>query len=101
MAYLPVNARSEFVIPANFADGGVCESTCRFHDASPALNSPALRPTRGSGFGAVVDMSTEDAVVVIGALADGEIAVLHAAAESTPMASDSLRTADWVMGTVV
>jgi len=33
--------------------------------------------------------------------ADGAMAVLHAAAESTPMASDSLNTADWVMGTDV
>jgi hypothetical protein len=35
-------------------------------------------------------MVAVDAVVVTGALAEGEIAVLHAAAESTPMASDSL-----------
>src|SRR5690348_4623710 len=99
MAYLPVKARSEFVIPANFGDGGVCESTWRFHDASPALNSPALRPTRGSGFGAAVDIVAVEAPVVTGALA-GEIAVLHAAAERAPMASDSLNTEWWVMDIV-
>lgn len=86
-------------MPANCADGGVWERSWRFQDASPALNRPALSPTRGSGFGAAVDIDAVDAVVV-GALADGEIAVLHAAAESIPMASDNLKTADWVMDTV-
>jgi len=47
-----------------------------------------------------VDIVAEDVLGVAGALADGAMAVLHAAAESTPRASDSLRTADWVMGTV-
>src|SRR5260370_25835479 len=56
MAYVPENARSELVTPANFSDGGVFETTRRFHDASPASMSPARRPTRGSGVGATVDM---------------------------------------------
>ena len=43
-------------MPTNFADGGVCESTRRFQVASCASMSPALRPTRGSGFGAVADV---------------------------------------------
>jgi hypothetical protein len=46
-----------------------------------------------------VDIDVVDALVVAGALA-GEIAVLHAAAERAPMASDSLRTAEWVMDIV-
>ena len=87
-------------MPAKLGGGGVCDSTCRFHEASPALNRPALSPTRGSGFGAVADVETMDPFVE-GALAVEEIALLHAAAESTPMASDSLYTADWVMDTVV
>jgi hypothetical protein len=45
-------------------------------------------------------LAAED-VEVAGAEADGAMAVLHAAAESTPMASDSLNTAEWVMGIVV
>src|SRR3989454_7010843 len=56
MAYFPVKARSELVTPANFSEGGVFETTRRFHDASPASMSPARRPTRGSGLGATVDM---------------------------------------------
>src|SRR5713226_8374173 len=56
MAYVPENARSELVTPANFSDGGVFETTRRFQDASPASLSPARRPTRGSGEGATVDM---------------------------------------------
>ncbi len=44
------------MIPTNFSDGGVFESTLRFQIASPASLNPALRPTRGSGFGATVDI---------------------------------------------
>jgi hypothetical protein len=44
----------------NALDGGVFESNRRFHAAVPALNQPALRPTRGSGLGAVVDMFAGD-----------------------------------------
>src|SRR5579862_9690257 len=42
-------------------DGGVMETTSRFQIACPALNHPAFRPTRGSGVGAVADMSAEGA----------------------------------------
>src|SRR5437667_11448463 len=56
MAYGPMNARSELVMPANFSGGGVFETTRRFHVASPAFMTPARRPTRGSGLGATVDM---------------------------------------------
>src|SRR5450432_3809859 len=56
MAYWPVKARSEFVMPTNFADGCVRESTRKFQVASCASMSPACRPTRGSGFGAVADV---------------------------------------------
>src|SRR5437667_6973145 len=74
MAYGPMNARSELVMPANFSGGGVFETTRRFHVASPAFMSPARRPTRGSGLGATVDMFAppDDA---------------HAAREHTPMVS--------------
>jgi hypothetical protein len=48
-----------------------------------------------------VDIVADDALDVAGTLADGAIAVLHAAAASRPMASESLDTAEWVMGTVV
>src|SRR5262249_769138 len=90
MAYLPVKARSELVIPVNFSDGGVFESTCRFQAASPASNFPARRPTRGSGLGAVVDMSP----VGVGALAPETTAErAHAPAESSPMTNDSFNTA--------
>ena len=41
----------------NFSDGGVLETSRRFHAATPASNHPALRPTRGSGWGAETDMS--------------------------------------------
>ena len=43
-------------MPTNCSDGGVLETTRRFHVASAAFISPAWRPTRGSGLGAVVDM---------------------------------------------
>src|SRR5215207_1901255 len=55
MAYLPVNARSEFVTPRNFSAGGVVEIILRFHAACAASQRPAASPTRGSGLGAVAD----------------------------------------------
>jgi len=42
---------------SNFAGDGTLVTSRRFHVAWAALCSPALRPTRGSGRGAVVDMS--------------------------------------------
>jgi hypothetical protein len=65
---LRVKARSEFVsLPSpgvlglvNFSDGGVAETNRRFHIAVPGSHQPALRPTRGSGLGAAVDIPVED-----------------------------------------
>ena len=39
--------------PSTFPVGGVVEIMRMFHAASPASHQPALRPTRGSGVGAV------------------------------------------------
>src|SRR5207249_9437211 len=58
MTSLPENERSEFVTPANFSDGRVFETTRRFQVASPAFIAPGRRPTRRSGVGAVVDISS-------------------------------------------
>src|SRR5262245_40751033 len=55
MAYLPLKARSEFVAPRNFSDGGVFDTTRRFHAASAASIRPAPKPTRGSGDGGEVE----------------------------------------------
>src|SRR5262245_60044758 len=55
MVYLPVNARSELVTPRNFSDGGVVDTSLRFHAAWPASHRPGDRPTRGSGLGVVAD----------------------------------------------
>ena len=49
--------------PANFSDGGVVDTRRMFHAASPASHMPALRPTRGSGFGATADMPGPPGVV--------------------------------------
>ena len=60
-----MNARSEFVEPTNFSDGGVLEISRTFHDASAARSRmravaesrrPGRRPTRGSGLGGDADM---------------------------------------------
>src|SRR5437660_10398886 len=55
IARLPVNARSECVAPSTFPFGGVVESMRMFHAACAASQRPGLRPTRGSGVGAVSD----------------------------------------------
>src|SRR5687767_397757 len=55
MVYLPVKARSELVTPRNFSDGGVVDTSFRFHAAWPASHWPGDRPTRGSGLGVVAD----------------------------------------------
>src|SRR4029453_18102311 len=55
MTYLPVNARSECVAPSTRPLGGVVDSIRMFHAAWAASQRPALRPTRGSGVGAVAD----------------------------------------------
>src|SRR5512143_956873 len=94
MAYRPVNAKSEFtrlrspgvLLLRNADDGGVFESNRRFHAAVPASNHPAMRPTRGSGLGAVTDMSAGDGEPACVAIDDGDVA--HAAAASTVIAPD-------------
>src|SRR6266487_4117351 len=75
-------------MPRNCSDGGVCESTRRFHTASPAFIRPAWRPTRGSGLGAAVDLLSFGA----GLLEPAEEAEWAQAADSSPSASDSDRS---------
>src|SRR4030095_15449458 len=55
IVYFPLNARSECVAPSDFPVGGVVEMRFMFHAACPASHQPALRPTRGSGDGAVAE----------------------------------------------
>ena len=74
----PLKAMSELVTPLNFSDGCVSETTCMFHVASWALNWPALRPTRGSGLGADVDMLFAGA----GLLPPDAMEWLHAATDN-------------------
>ncbi len=57
IAYFPENARSECVAPSTFSVGGVVEISFRFQAACPASQTPAARPTRGSGDGAVSEMT--------------------------------------------
>src|SRR5690348_1566690 len=51
MAYFPKNPRSELTL-LNWPGVGVLDTRRMFQLASPASVTPALRPTRGSGFGA-------------------------------------------------
>src|SRR6185369_10291819 len=55
IARLPEKARSECVAPSTFPVGGVVESIRMFHAAWAASQRPGLRPTRGSGVGAVAE----------------------------------------------
>src|SRR6185436_4256474 len=55
MAYLPLNARSECVAPADASLGGVVEIMRMFQAACAAVQRPGARPTRGSGFGGVIE----------------------------------------------
>src|SRR5262247_672831 len=55
MTYFPVKARSECVAPADAALGGVVEIMRMFQAACAASHRPAARPTRGSGFGGVIE----------------------------------------------
>src|SRR5436190_8753753 len=55
IVYLPLNARSECVAPSDLPLGGVVDTRFMFQAAWPASHQPALRPTRGSGDGAVAD----------------------------------------------
>src|SRR6185436_12824832 len=50
--------------PRNFSDGGVLETSRMFQAAWAAVfMTPARSPTRGSGFGAVVDIGPAEVVV--------------------------------------
>src|SRR3954451_15305611 len=94
MAYGPLKARSELVMPAKLAGGGVLETTRRFHDASPAFIRPARSPTRGSGLGADAEMAADDAADELAGIMD-PLAVegpldAHAPADASTSASDSL-----------
>src|ERR1041384_1652013 len=89
MAYGPMKARSELVslrapgvlgVMKSF-DGGVFETTRRFHAASPAFIHPARRPTRGSGLGAAVERSGRGAAPIEADEEDDEEA--HAAREAS------------------
>ena len=73
------------VTPANFSDGRVFETTRRFQVASPAFISPARRPTRRSGLGAVVDISS--------------FALAHAASDSAAI-TDREDVAEFTWGSV-
>src|SRR5437867_4312640 len=55
MTYFPVNASSDWVAPADDALGGVVEMMLMFHAACAAPKRPGARPTRGSGFGGVIE----------------------------------------------
>src|ERR1051325_9137093 len=98
MTSWPVNARSELVLPRNFPDGGVLESTRRFQVASPASINPARRPIRGSGLGAPdvewpVPLLALTCWVGAGAPAPVEVEWAHAAADSSVIARACFREA--------
>src|SRR5439155_1370517 len=88
MAYRPMKARSELVslrspgvlgLRKSF-DGGVFETTRRFHAASPAFIHPARRPTRGSGLGTLAERSGRGAAPTEAEVDDEEEA--HPASEA-------------------
>src|SRR5205823_2595749 len=79
---------------SNFAGLGVLDTSRTFHAASPALVKPGLRPTRGSGRGAAVDMAAVGAGAVAGlaegaGLGAGDCAVWVDLAHAATSASDS------------
>jgi hypothetical protein len=76
-----VKAISEFVIPSNFSEGFVEDTSLRFHAAVAASYLPARRPTRGSETGAPGAVLLLPTAVV-------EIAGAHPAADNEPIASD-------------
>src|SRR5688500_18480932 len=89
-----MKARSEFVTPTNFSDGGVVETLRMFHAASAASMRPARRPMRGSGLGGSAD-------IVAGAAPASAVDVdeeAQAAAESAASASDRMLRADAMPG---
>src|ERR1051326_7162121 len=98
MTYWPVNARSELVLPRNFPDGGVLDTTRRFQVASPASINPARRPIRGSGLGApdvewTAPLPALTRWLGAGAFAPVEVEWAHAAADSSVIARVCFRKA--------
>src|SRR5688500_16811263 len=93
---LPTNARSEFLSRAstkgarNFSDGFVVEISRMFQFATPASNQPGLRPTRGSGLGAVTDIIADGSDE--GSLSeDDEGAVAHPAVANSATSESAVR----------
>src|SRR6266496_2336513 len=78
MTFVPVNPRSELVIPAKCSGDGVCDTFFEFQIASPASCNPAFNPTRGSGDGAATsgaDISGLDTELALGDIdVDDELA---------------------------
>ena len=86
--------------PANFSEGGVVDTRRMFQAAWPASHMPALRPTRGSGFGATADMPPPDVVedwrtprgTAGRAAAQGDV---HGSAPSSTRTADSTCKSHW------
>src|SRR5512133_3327300 len=91
MTFVPVNPRSELVIPAKCSGDGVCDTFRRFQIASPASCNPAFNPTRGSGDGAA--MSGADMLGTDSELALGDIDVVDELAAQPAMTSDTITDA--------
>ena len=77
----------------NLPSGGVVDTSFMFQVAMPASYSPALRPTRGSGFGAPPDerLGATDAVE-----ANWDVEVVHAAADSAAIAATRVVDGDTI-----
>src|ERR1041385_401443 len=106
MAYGPMKARSELVslrspgvlgLMKSF-DGGVFETTRRFHAASPAFIHPARRPTRGSGLGAVLERSGRGAAPIEADEEDDEEAHAARAESATERRKDGRAEGSGVTG---
>src|SRR5689334_15533004 len=76
----------------NAADGLVVDTSRMFHAASAALNTPGLSPTRGSGLGALADMSGVGAILEPMLVVELEVA--HAPRAINPIASEKDGTSD-------
>src|SRR5690242_12843032 len=88
MTFVPLNARSELVIPAKCSGDGVCETLRIFQIASPASWRPALSPTRGSGDGA--EIKGADMLGVGNALALDDIDEVDELVAQPAMTSDAI-----------
>src|SRR6185437_12212049 len=94
MAYWPLKARSEFTPCSNCPSWGVFDTSFMFHAAVPALVSPALSPTRGSGFGAAAAMRDTGATEL---LASEDVVREQPAMASAPSPKASARP-EWSRG---